>query len=198
MVDWSKSVIEAATGFFGSILFQWLPTMMMHLCAIMIPYIIHKTTLAEQWQTRSEYKRKLMIRIFSYLVLSTFVMPSLLLTSVDGALNYVKDESNLQLAFQRMFLPSAGAFFINYVLQMVMLKNAEDIMSFVDVFKYCWKLLCCAGGILFRRAVTNQEKYDVAQNLQFGTEKEFAFIMSVLVIVISYSLLSPIVLGLFK
>jgi len=117
----------------------------------------------------------------------------LTLSSLDNLFIYIKDKDNLNAAFRNMYLPSAGAFFINIIIQMTLLKNTEDIFSILELIKYVWVRFCCTAGIICRRALTHEELYEASTMLDFDLEKEYAIILSTLAIILSYSVLSPII-----
>eukprot|EP01027_Heterolobosea_sp_BB2_P002542 GEZU01003821.1.p2 GENE.GEZU01003821.1~~GEZU01003821.1.p2 ORF type:complete len:408 (+),score=98.01 GEZU01003821.1:1-1224(+) len=85
-----------------------------------------------------------------------------------------------------MFLPESGAFFINFILQLAFVKNIlEDLIRVPDIIRYLYRR---------RRAVTDEEKREAPRVARFTFEYEYAAMIAVLAIVLTYSTLSPIIL----
>jgi hypothetical protein len=149
--------------------------------------------IATRWQSypcRSEYKRVLLTRKFMYFVMSTLVLPALLLSSLDGIISYFKEDASLRGALAKMFLPTSGAFFINYILQNAILKNTEDLIRTEDALWYIWKTRIN----IHRRPLTLAEKLKVAEFSDFSFEGEYARTLSIVALGLSFGLFSPIIM----
>ena len=90
----------------------------------------------------------------------------MLLTSFDAVITYLKDGHQLRAMFRKMFLPASGAFFLNYVLQCVLLKNFGDIIRIVNLFKYMW-------GMRTWPNITPKEKLLACELSEFYFEYEY-------------------------
>jgi type III secretory pathway component EscS len=121
--------------------------------------------------------------------MATLILPSLLLMTLDGIIIYLKDSYSINRALRKMFLPASGAFFINYILQNAILANTENLIRLEDIVIYIWKTRIN----LYRKPLTPAEKLKAASLIEFKFESEYARILSVFTIGLSFSLFSPII-----
>jgi hypothetical protein len=180
----SATKIEHLTGYLGDLVFQYLPTFLLFILTLLIPTFIPILTEMEGYRT---YSRELLVklfRLFIYLLLSTFILPSLLLTSLDGIIKYLQKD-NVYAALQNIFLPSSGAFFLNYAIQYFLLGDFIDLLRLRDFFTY-----------LYRKwtAVTPKERLNALKVGDFDLAMEYAYLISFFAIIVGYSVFSPFML----
>lgn len=89
-----------------------------------------------------------------------------------------------------MFSVASGAFFISYILQYALLGNTFDLIRIGDTLFYLYKKYT---------AITPRDHQECSQLAEIDTYTEYSYLISVLAIIISYSVLSPLILpcGLF-
>ncbi|KAL0484465.1 11 TM domain-containing transmembrane protein [Acrasis kona] len=179
--------VRSWSGNGGNVLFQYMPTFFLHLTSVLLPYVVWIVSDLAKYRSKSRYRRKLIFRMYVYLTLSTLLMPAALLTSFDAVINYLKNQKELEKMFNRMFLPASGAFFINYVLQTALLKNFEDIIRAFNIILYFW-------GIKSWPQVSPREKLSACELSEFYFEYEYPFYLSVMTMVMTYSVTSPVIL----
>jgi hypothetical protein len=175
------------SGHVGTAIFQYLPTLMLHIFSIGMPYVIWYMSEFSKYRSKSRYNRKLMSRMYIYLVLSTLLMPSMLLTSFDAVLTYLKDKENIRQMFTKAFVPASGAFFINYVIQSALLKNFGDIIRVVNILNFVW-------GVKHWPYTTPKEVLKACELSEFYFEYEYPYMISVLAMVLCYSVFCPVIL----
>ncbi|KAL9658270.1 hypothetical protein ABK040_015593 [Willaertia magna] len=175
-------------GEFGSLLFQYTPTLLLHLFAILLPYGIWYAQDFSKFRSKSRYKRKLISRLFLYLAVSTLIMPMFSLTSFNTIIvNLVNAAGDIKGLLNNMFLPGAGVYLLNYVLQTALLKNFEDILSLYNIIYYFYGL---------RRApnCSPLEKLKACELTLFYFEYEYPYMLTIVAICIANSLFTPIIL----
>jgi hypothetical protein len=111
----------------------------------------------------------------------------MLLTGFDAVITYLKDGHQLRTMFRKMFLPASGAFFLNYVLQCVLLKNFNDIIRVVNVFKYIW-------GMRSWPNITPKERLQACELSEFYFEYEYPYMINVIAMTLCYSVFTPLIL----
>src|SRR5690606_12205838 len=90
-----------------------------------------------------------LLRLFIYFVLSTLVLPSLWLSSLEGIVNLLVSPS-----IQQHIFPSNGAFFISLILQYALIGNMLDLLRIGDIIRYLWKS---------KNAITESEKREALE-----------------------------------
>ncbi|KAG2392209.1 hypothetical protein C9374_012461 [Naegleria lovaniensis] len=178
---------KESAGEFGSVIFQYTPTLALHLFSIFLPYGIWYAQDFSKFRSKSRYMRKLISRLFIYLVLSTLIMPMLSLTSFDAFINLVQQQGNISEMLSNMFLPGAGSYFFNFVLQTAILKNCEDILRVYNLIYYLW-------GTRYLPKCSPLQKLKACELSLFYFEYEYPFMLSILAICITNSLFSPLIL----
>lgn len=217
LVKDSIVTIKNATGIMGSLFFQYLPTLLLLIVSSIMPSIISVITTVSKQKTVNKAKRHLLKYFFIYLLLSTLILPTMLLSSVSAIINYILAFKNFWQALSNLFIPSSGTFFINYVLQKALLKNALDLIRIDMLIYYTIKTrftkhtklyiyygLCCFlpwcyhrhNKTVGKRYLTPQKKLYIAEFwwIALFTEWEFPYILSIAAISLVYSVFSPIVL----
>ena len=122
-----------------------------------------------------------------YLVLSTLIMPMLSLTSFDAFINLIQQQGNISQMLSNMFLPGAGSYFFNFVLQTAILKNCEDILRIYNLIYYLW-------GTKSLPKTSPLEKLKACELSLFYFEYEYSYMLTILAICITNSLFSPLIL----
>ncbi|KAL0487925.1 hypothetical protein AKO1_015185 [Acrasis kona] len=144
-------------------------------------------------------QRTIMRSTFAYLILSTLVLPSLLLTSVDAVIEFfvINRNKNVTVAFAKLFVPSNGAFFINYVLQRAILSNTIEMLQISSMVLYFWYTRLSSdkyAGAKLYRPMTPGEKLKAAEITDLRIEQEYGYICSVVGIGLCFGVFSPLIL----
>jgi hypothetical protein len=194
-IEW----VSKLTGDYGPLLFQYLPTLLLLVSSSLIPFIIVKLASLSKSKTYSKLQRKIMQSIFVYLILSTLVLPSLLLTSVDALIEFfvINADRHFTVALAKLFIPSNGAFFLNYVLQKGILSNVLALLQIGTVIAYFWTTRFTSRvfyGTPLYRPMTDGEKLKAAEMAGLQLELEYAQQISVIGIALCFGLFSPLVL----
>lgn len=176
--------------YLGSLIYQFIPTFLLFFISFFVTgVLIQYLTQWEGYETITETQRVSSLRIYIYLLFSTLILPSLLLTSLDGIIKYFQHQ-NLQSALIHMFSIASGAFFISYILQYALLGNTFDLIRIGDSLFHLYKKWV---------AITPRDHKESYQLPEIDTYTEYAYLISVLSIIMCYSVLSPLILpcGLF-
>eukprot|EP00761_Pharyngomonas_kirbyi_P006038 gb/GECH01006044.1/.p1 GENE.gb/GECH01006044.1/~~gb/GECH01006044.1/.p1 ORF type:complete len:938 (+),score=148.86 gb/GECH01006044.1/:1-2814(+) len=171
-------------GSLGSALFQYLPTFILFLVSVLMPIMISILTVFEKKRSKAAAGRATILRLYVYLIISTLILPSTLLTSVQAIVKSIL-ENNLESGLRRMFLPESGAFFINFLIQYALLCNSVELLRLADLLRYLWKRY---------QAVTPEEREKALQISEFYYPIEYAYLIGLMAIMLAYSTFSPLIL----
>jgi hypothetical protein len=188
-VDQMKKLL----GPIGSLLFQYLPTLALLISSMTVPYAIILLSNAAQQKTHSNTRRLILKRTYTYLIISTLILPTMLLSSVDAAIQFFLSFNDPSQAFGKLFIPASGAFFINYILQRAILKNMIDFLKIGDVLKFFYSSKL---SILFSSAgmISPQEKLQKTEVSALNIELEYAYHLSIMGIALCLSVFTPLIL----
>jgi hypothetical protein len=179
--------VRRMSGILGDIIFEYISSLLIYMSARCISIFISFATKKQRFESLSRYRRLMFIRKLFYFLLSTLAIPALMLTSLDGIIKYFQSGSSFQHMLARLFLADTGALFINYLIQNSLLKNTSDLLRTEDTF---WYLL----NRVLKKTETPYEKIRAAELLSFGFESEYAKILSIVAIGLSFCLFSPLIL----
>lgn len=177
--------VRKLTGFVGDFLFHYLPTLLLLVIGILTIPIVNKVTKIAKYKTITKYERMIIFRLYLYYILSIFFVPTLYLMSIDGVIKHFRDPSTLILTLQNMFIPGQGAFFINFIIHCALIKNFIDLCRLDEVFFYF---------ISWFKSVTPKEKLEAAEAPYFAFSYEYSFLLTILCIVLNFSLFSPFIM----
>jgi hypothetical protein len=138
----------------------------------------------EKRESKSDIKRVVQLRNFICLALSSLIIPSVLLTTIDGIFKYFQYKS-MENMFIRVFTISSGSFFISYLIQYTFVGNAFDLLRLKDVAIFIWRK---------SKSKTPKQIQEAYQVFTFDSFFECSYVLSSLAIVLSYSVLSPMIL----
>ncbi|KAL9645466.1 hypothetical protein ABK040_002662 [Willaertia magna] len=186
----SKSTVRTFTGILGNLLFQFLPSFFLYWISRFTGIVLKKVTELGKYDSKQEYRRIYLLRQFWYSIMAVLILPSLWLTSVDGIINYLKTENDLEKMLSYMFLPSSGCLMLSTVLQFAIVSNTDDMLRLEDAFWYLWK----TRFNFYRRAISPLEKLKVATNNHFNIESNYSRMLTILTLCISYGVFIPLVL----
>jgi len=191
--DW----VRRATGVFGAFFFQYLPTLLAVIASSILPIVIIKLTVAQKRLSHSSTQRKVEERIYFYLIMSILILPSMALVSVDGVFRYFGGTENITAMFANAFVPSSGAFFINYVLHKALLGNTLALYKIGGLIVYflqtrftsrIWRKTPLA------RFISPIERFQAAERSELELGLEYANIHLIATLVLTYCVFQPIIL----
>ena len=116
--------------FRSSLLYQYLPSLIMLSITVLLPMLLEYMTELEKRSSRRAYKRMVGTRIYGYLLLSVFLMPSLVLTTVKQFIDRVHVQQGISAGLRMSFIAGDGSVFANYVIQMMTFANLSDLWRF--------------------------------------------------------------------
>jgi hypothetical protein len=181
----------------GDFIFFYVPSLLAFIASVtLIPRLIKtETRLSLRSITFSEVDRSFMMKLFFYLSLVLLAIPTvfyLCLDWISQAIMQLGSGSVLQL----QFLPVNGAFFVNLVLHFAIFKNSIDWLQPQTVLKYLFRMkwtqpLCYVRPGVLKSA---RERLECAEMVELNVNSEYAYMLVVMVISLTYGLLSPLVL----
>jgi hypothetical protein len=128
--------VERLTGWLGTFLLYYIPSFIVFLVTVILPNILYYIAMWQKHRNHSTVQRSVFLIMFIYLVLGTLILPTLLLSTIDGFINYFNGKHSIEKAFAQIFLPASGSFFINFLIQKALLKNSLDILRPQNMFNY--------------------------------------------------------------
>jgi len=172
------------SGPLGDLVYQYMPTLLLLVLSSTLPYVIPVLTSLEKYYTYSTYAMNTIYRLYLYLLLTTLILPSFALTSMDGLLKYLQFK-NISQSLQNLFLPGSGVFFVNYCIQYLFWSTIIDLLRIGDVIRYLWRRVSAVG---------EQEKREAAQVAEFDFPLEYGYLLSFFAITFTYGVFSPLIL----
>jgi hypothetical protein len=138
----------------------------------------------EKRESKSEIKIVNQLRNFICLALSSLIIPSVLLSTMDGIFKYFQYKS-MENMFIRVFTISSGSFFISYLVQYTFVGNAVDLLRLKEVSTFIWRK---------SKSQTPKQIQEAYNVFSFDSFFECSYVLSSLAIVLCYSVLSPMIL----
>ncbi|XP_078714704.1 mechanosensitive cation channel TMEM63B-like isoform X1 [Lampetra fluviatilis] len=169
---------------------QFLPTLLLWAFSAVLPFLVYYSVFLESHWTRSTENRTTMHKCYFYLIFMVLILPSLGLTSLNVFFRWLFDKDFLEqgsVRFECVFLPDNGAFFVNYVITSAFIGTAMELLRVPGLLLYALRL-CWARSKAERKNVKQEQAYE----FQFG--QAYAWMMSVLTVVMTYSITCPIIL----
>ncbi|XP_053553352.1 calcium permeable stress-gated cation channel 1 isoform X2 [Bombina bombina] len=171
------------------IITQFLPTFLLWMFSVCLPFLVYYSAFLECHWTRSNENQLTMHKCYFFLIFMVIILPSLGLTSLDLFFRWLfdthfLDEANVK--FQCVFLPNNGAFFVNYVITASLIGTAMELLRIPGLTVYAARL-CFARTEPERLHVKRNQAYE----FQFGLE--YAWTTCIFSVVITYSITCPII-----
>ncbi|KAL0487239.1 11 TM domain-containing transmembrane protein [Acrasis kona] len=183
-----RNISVLTTGTLGALVFQYLPTLLLVIASILIPFLIKFLTKFEKNYSRGEEERLIMKRIYVYLIMSTLVLPILVQASMSGLVaGFVSGGVDYALVFGNIFLPFGGAFFVNYVLQKAIISTMISLVMIGVVIKF---LLLDT----ITKHINPAKRLNIAEPGDLNLEMSYANIVAMMGIGIVLCVLTPVVI----
>uniref|UniRef100_A0A1A8RPM5 Transmembrane protein 63C n=2 Tax=Nothobranchius rachovii TaxID=451742 RepID=A0A1A8RPM5_9TELE len=168
---------------------QFLPTLLLWMFSVLLPFIVYYSAFFESHWTRSVENQVTMHKCFLLLVFMVIILPSLGLSSLDLFFAWLFDVNFLdekEIKFQCVFLPDNGAFFVNYVITSSLIGTSMELLRIPALTVYALRL-CFAKSQAERIHVKRSQAYE----FQFGLE--YAWTMCIFAVSMTYSITCPII-----
>ncbi|XP_072314161.1 calcium permeable stress-gated cation channel 1 [Eucyclogobius newberryi] len=168
---------------------QFLPTLLLWVFSVLLPFIVYYSAFFESHWTRSGENQVTMHKCFLLLVFMVIILPSLGLSSLDLFFTWLFDVHFLdqrEVKFQCVFLPDNGAFFVNYVITSSLIGTAMELLRIPALTVYMVRL-CFAKSQAERIHVKRSQAYE----FQFGLE--YAWTMCIFGVSLTYSITCPLI-----
>eukprot|EP01080_Neovahlkampfia_damariscottae_P006066 gene6066-10074_t len=178
-------ILRSLTGELGNLLFQYLPTLLVTILSSLFSTIVIFITNLAKYKTKSKYNRMIIFRMYSYLILGVFIVPTLTLSSVDGVVKYFSSADSFNSMLSQLFVPSNGSFFINLILQFATFKSFMSLLILGPLFKFLF---------FYFMAKTPKQTLDATESAQLYFPLEYSYTLLIICIGLCYSLLSPIII----
>ncbi|XP_025105358.1 CSC1-like protein 2 isoform X4 [Pomacea canaliculata] len=168
------------------LLVQFLPTLLLWTFSALLPNLVYYSDQYMGHWTKTSEHHAIMRKTFVFLLLMVLILPSLGLTSAHAFFEWAVIEDQKKLQWQCIFMPSNGSFFVNYVITAAFIGTALELLRFSELFMY---------GIRLLIARSNAEKAAVRKavlwDFQYGMQ--YAWMLCIFAIIISYSIPCPLV-----
>jgi hypothetical protein len=179
--------------FIQSLFFAYLPSILLLVAAILIPLIIIALTKQERQPTKSVENRLILLRIYTYLVLSTLLIPTVAIAIISLVTGYVEgdiggtDIPRIRDAFDT----PVQVFFLSYLLQQALVGNILELLRPVD--------LILKRVLASKTPMSAEEAKIQHERAGFAFLSSIASVTSVVAVAIAFSLITPLisVVGLF-
>uniref|UniRef100_A0A1A8GP98 Transmembrane protein 63C n=2 Tax=Nothobranchius korthausae TaxID=1143690 RepID=A0A1A8GP98_9TELE len=168
---------------------QFLPTLLLWMFSVLLPFIVYYSAFFESHWTRSVENQVTMHKCFLLLVFMVIILPSLGLSSLDLFFAWLFDVNFLdekEIKFQCVFLPDNGAFFVNYVITSSLIGTSMELLRIPALTVYALRL-CFAKSQAEQIHVKRSQAYE----FQFGLE--YAWTMCIFAVSMTYSITCPII-----
>lgn len=170
----------------SSIIFEFLPTLLLWTMAAVMPAIVGFTDKFLSHWTKSQQNYSIMTKTVSFLLLMTLILPSLGLASAEAFVAWTLHHENDTMRWDCVFLPDKGAFFVNYVITSGFIGTALELIRFPELFLYVWYLLQSKS-----KAEKSYVKKAILYEFPFGVH--YAWSLAIISITIVYSLACPLI-----
>eukprot|EP01065_Artemidia_motanka_P017372 TRINITY_DN2083_c0_g2_i1.p1 TRINITY_DN2083_c0_g2~~TRINITY_DN2083_c0_g2_i1.p1 ORF type:complete len:833 (+),score=232.90 TRINITY_DN2083_c0_g2_i1:102-2600(+) len=129
----------------GAVVFQYLPVLAFLIISLVLPCVIEWISKAEPHASRFKLRQVVQRRFYVYLVLCTFVLPSIALSTVSAIIYAFSNDtvnnrdvlhSLVSHSLEHMFLPDSGAFFVNYIQVLATLGNLYELWRPLELFSF--------------------------------------------------------------
>ncbi|KAL9653648.1 hypothetical protein ABK040_009125 [Willaertia magna] len=185
-------------GSLAGLFFQYLPSLLLLIISGLIPIFVYYITLFDKLNNYSEFKRLYLKRATIFLWLNALIFPTLILTSIDGIINFFTNQNNWRDTFSKLFLPSSGTLFINYILNKTVWGVIIYFLQIISLIYYCFGTRRTSWFWLrftnFGRLMLPKTKLLYAESPSFFLESQYALSFTVLAIIICFSGFSPFIL----
>ena len=165
----------------NSVFDEFLPTVLLWLFACLLPNIIYcADQLIGHW-TRSSEHHAVMTKTLIFLILMVIVLPSLGLTSVQGAF-----ESRIVEHYQCIFASDNVAFFVNYVVTSAFIGTGLEILRVPELLSYTIR-------IMLTRSPAEQSAVSEAKVYDFHFGFQYAWLLCITAVILAYSVPCPVI-----
>jgi uncharacterized membrane protein YeaQ/YmgE (transglycosylase-associated protein family) len=176
----------------SDLLFQYLPSFLVFLGVSFLPTLlnINSRLLLRTSVTYSQIDRSYLRSSYMYYLFVLLIIPTILYLSVDWI------ASSWQSQIASLLLPLNGAFFINLVLHFMIFKNLADWLQLGTIWNYMYRMRWTQPFCYVRPGVLKsaRERLENAEMLEIKLDQEYAFMLVVMCIALTYGLLSPVIL----
>uniref|UniRef100_A0A8C6PN84 Transmembrane protein 63C n=1 Tax=Nothobranchius furzeri TaxID=105023 RepID=A0A8C6PN84_NOTFU len=159
---------------------QFLPTLLLWMFSVLLPFIVYYSAFFESHWTRSVENQVTMHKCFLLLVFMVIILPSL------GLSRYSFSKFSHKTSTLCVFLPDNGAFFVNYVITSSLIGTSMELLRIPALTVYALRL-CFAKSQAERIHVKRSQAYE----FQFGLE--YAWTMCIFAVSMTYSITCPII-----
>ncbi|XP_070577636.1 calcium permeable stress-gated cation channel 1-like isoform X2 [Ptychodera flava] len=166
---------------------QFLPTLLLWTFSALLPVLVYWSSQFEAHWTRTDENHMVMRKTFIFLLFMLLILPSLGLTSAQAFFEWsLKNEEEIRMRWNCIFLPDNGAFFVNYVITCAVAGTALELFRFPELFYY-------ACNMLWTRSEAEKitKRQELAYEFQFGVQ--YAWTLCIISIVMVYSITCPLI-----
>ncbi|CAF1239861.1 unnamed protein product [Adineta ricciae] len=176
---------------FPVVLTSVMPVLLLRIFAAAMPSLVSVTSLLEKQWKKSALDKSMMIKLFVFLSMMILILPSLGLTSIEGFLRWVFEDTTEgsrtnRIRWMCVFLPDNGAFFVNYIITSAFIGAAIDLLRLADLVFYIY-IIATAKSTAERRVIRHALQFP----FRFGVQ--YAWAAAVFCVIIAYSITCPLI-----
>eukprot|EP01135_Chromosphaera_perkinsii_P010092 Nk52_evm17s2011 gene=Nk52_evmTU17s2011 len=164
----------------------YLPTLMMWLLTLLLPWIVAASSLLEFHHAKSRMELSVVRKSYAYYILNVIILPSFFMTSVDAILRLSKDKEEFIGKFECVFLANNGAFFVNYLIIASFIGNSFELLRLPEIILF---------KIYSFGAYTAKEKFEAFKSASFSFYygREYSYLLCIFCMVMVFSTTCPLV-----
>ncbi|UJR30010.1 hypothetical protein I4U23_017555 [Adineta vaga] len=176
---------------FPVVLTSVMPVLLLRIFAAAMPSLVSVTSLLEKQWKKSALDKSMMIKLFVFLSMMILILPSLGLTSIEGFLRWVFEDTTegsrkSRIRWMCVFLPDNGAFFVNYIITSAFIGAAIDLLRLADLVFYIY-IIATAKSTSERRVIRHALQFP----FRFGVQ--YAWAAAVFCVILAYSITCPLI-----
>ncbi|KAL5008324.1 hypothetical protein ScPMuIL_013905 [Solemya velum] len=165
---------------------QFFPTILLWIFSALLPTLVYYSDQYVGHWTRTAEHHSVMRKTFIFLMLMVLILPSLGLTSAQALFEWFLRKRNDEYRWDCIFLSGNGVFFVNYVITSALIGSALELIRFSELFMFVIQLIAARSS-----AEKTAVRKSVVWEFQYGNQ--YAWMLTVFAIIISMSLLCPLI-----
>ena len=200
-----SSLSDVSNSSFGSLLFQYLPVLTYLILSLTLPLLVEWVTKRQPQISRFKARQLVLTRVFTYMVLCTYILPSIALSTVSALLSELGSPNStsgsvpgdvtpvdsepssgsldaLHHAVEHLFMANSGAFFVNLL----------QVYATVGNFYELWRpieLIHRFRAIYFPK-VDKRDSWSWVDDFEFSWQ--YPLVLSSFAICFNYAVFAPL------
>ncbi|OAF69016.1 hypothetical protein A3Q56_03218 [Intoshia linei] len=165
-----------------------LPTYLLFIFTLLLPNVCYLTIKLWKHKLISNFRQSVMITTSVHLIMMALIFPALGVTSINAVLVYftLSKHDTDDISWDKVFSFTSSSFFVNYLITNCFIGCCVELLRIPDLLLYFVKIMGSKSSVE-RRLISEKERF------QFNYGKCYAELVCICSIVITYSLICPII-----